>query len=168
MSVVNIENGEFEMGPAGPERASVCEEGLAEIPTGGVSSAPTAESPDVSVAQTGTVLNVSHPEGELTLQGLFDGVHAPIEDPVHTCKAVEPFITLALENEPDSRVLREAAAFIKSGITSGPSSGWSCTVSQLHSIIHLLNGNEILVQTGPIATDEDEREFLAQLEDIKI
>jgi hypothetical protein len=159
MSVANIEKshleptGGLEMGPAGPERAS---------------DDVSAESPDVSVAQM-EVFFESHPsDGELTLQGLFDRVHEPIDDPVHTCKAVQPFITLALESEPDCRVLREAAAFIKAGITSGPTSGWSCTISQLHSIIHMLNGNEILVQTGPIATDEDEKEFLAQLEDIKI
>lgn len=120
-----------------------------------------------------TLVDASNDTGELSLQGLFDAAHMQLEDPVCICKQIEPFIETALQNEPNSRVLREAAAFIKSGTMATQHSGWQCTVAQLHSIIHLLNNNEMLIQTGPeIATnntlDADDRDFLAQLEDCAI
>ncbi|KAJ1463645.1 hypothetical protein T484DRAFT_1758673 [Baffinella frigidus] len=111
--------------------------------------------------------------GEGTLQGIFDALHMQIEDPVGTCKVVAPFVQDALQKQPESRVLREVADFIHTGTLAEPNSNWNCTVAQLHSIVHLLNGNEMLIQTGAGSTesnalDEDERDFLAQLSDCNI
>jgi hypothetical protein len=109
-------------------------------------------------------------ENEMTLQRLFNEMHLPIENTKNVCKEIEPFLTNALEKTPNSRVLREAAAYINAGITNGPNSGFVYSALQIHAIVHLLNGNEMLIQTGGANTDthtldDEEKEFLAQLEE---
>jgi hypothetical protein len=132
-----------------------------------------ADQPLTLLHEPTTLAQQSENPEDISLKELFDASHQPLEQPVWVCKQIEPFVAAALKIKPNSRVLLEVAAFIKAGTKATPDSGWQCTMTQLHAIVHLLNNGEMLIQTNIDATDKhtldaDEREFLAQLEDCAI
>jgi hypothetical protein len=134
---------------------------------------PPTDHPLTPLNEPTTLAQQSENTEDISLEELFGASHQPLEEPARICEQIEPFVAAALKIKPNSRVLREVAAFIKAGTNATPDSGWQCTMTQLHAIVHLLNNGEMLIQTGihPIdkhTLDADERDFLAQLEDCAI
>jgi hypothetical protein len=92
-----------------------------------------------------------------TLEHLFKSVHTPLINPSETCEAIKPYVIRAMLKYPDSNVLKEVNAFIDEGIESssklhGDTSTWVCTTSQIHAIVGILNGNQILIEDDPTTT----------------
>jgi len=73
------------------------------------------------------------------------------------CTLIKPHVLEALKRDPTSQLLHEISAFLDEGIAScdpngeslqGGCTAWSCTNAQLHSIVHILNGKELLIEDG--------------------
>jgi hypothetical protein len=137
-----------------------------EFDSNGVEPSATVERPEIGSKSLHGNNRRTTVGDERTLQELFDGEHENMEDAANVCKALLPFLLKSLQEEPNSRLLREVTAFIKEGMDPGSESNWCGTVGMFHSIIHLLNGNEMLIREKYNNTiDEEDEDFLAQLND---
>jgi hypothetical protein len=90
-----------------------------------------------------------------TLQTIFDEVHQPMADAHVLCKAVRPFVEIAISRNPTSVILPEVLAFIDEGITTETKEmnestyRWCCTNGQMNAIVHYLNNSQYLLQDEP-------------------
>jgi hypothetical protein len=133
-----------------------------------------------AVTTEGGVLQYEHPA---TLQELFRSVHAPITDAKLICQAMRPFVQTAIGHGGDTTTLRQILQFIDDG-TAGKE-GWGCTNGEMNAVVHVLNGNEYLLQehspTGdgggggcalqhkppsPLAIDARDEAFMRELADL--
>ncbi|KAJ1468657.1 hypothetical protein T484DRAFT_3629592 [Baffinella frigidus] len=145
---------------------------------------PVADDGNAPVADDGNTA-VAEDTIPSTLKQLFETSDTPIKDPQSMCKLVGPFISRALQLDPSSCLLQEALKFINTGAgdTSTRPKDWVCTTGNLHAIVGMLNGDQVLIEdrhaashqvdtrdsvvpptaTAPNHVDND-AEFLAELE----
>jgi hypothetical protein len=117
------------------------------------------------------------------LLDVFAEAHEQIENAPAICGLIKPYVLRALERSPTSQLLHEISAFLDEGIAScnpkdkmlqGGDTAWSCTNAELHSIVHILNGKELLIEDGvesetnakdrAIQEEESDLAFLRDLE----